>query len=154
MFADGKFFTEDSRGRFVPSRAVTPQVKTESSTLYFNTGRSRDQWHTMTRTGSSGTLARHTAEPFIEIHPQDAEVHKVKSADIVSVRNSNGDFDARVVVTDRVSVGSVFSPMHWCTPFASAGRINTVTDRVTDPVSRQPALKHSKVVIELSLIHI
>jgi len=148
MFADGKFFTEDSRGRFVPSRAVTPQVKTESSTLYFNTGRSRDQWHTMTRTGSSGTLARHTAEPFIEIHPQDAEVHKVKSADIVSVRNSNGDFDARVVVTDRVSVGSVFSPMHWCTPFASAGRINTVTDRVTDPVSRQPALKHSKVVIE------
>jgi len=52
-----------------------------------------------------------------------------------------------VVITDRVAAGSVFSPMHWCTPFASAGRINTVTDRVTDPVSRQPALKHSSVVV-------
>ncbi len=148
MFADGKFFTDDTHGRFVPSTAITPCVKADSSTLYFNTGRSRDQWHTMTRTGSSATLARHTAEPYIELHSIDAEKLNVKSADIVSVRNTNGDFDARVVVTDRVSAGSVFSPMHWCAPFASAGRINTVTDRVTDPVSRQPALKHSKVSVK------
>ena len=148
MFADGKFFTDDTHGRFIPSTAITSCVKTSSTELYFNTGRSRDQWHTMTRTGSSATLANHTAEPYIEIHAIDAEAHKLQSADIVSVSNRNGDFDARVVVTDRVAAGSVFSPMHWCAPFASAGRINTVTNRVTDPISRQPALKHSKVAIK------
>jgi len=147
MFADGKFFTEDNRARFVPSSAIIPRAKSDSTNLYFNTGRSRDQWHTMTRTGSSPTLAAHTAEPYIEIHPNDARATDVQSADIVSVSNANGSYQARVVITDRVAAGSVFSPMHWCTPFASAGRINTVTDRVTDPVSRQPALKHSSVVV-------
>lgn len=148
LLADGKFFNDDGCGKFIPVKAIESVEPLNFRTLHFNTGRSRDQWHTMTRTGNSPTLASHTAEPYLEIHPADADVFGVKSADIVSVINEKGQFDARVVETDRVKVGSCFSPMHWCAPYASQGIINTVTQGITDPVSRQPALKHSRVSIK------
>jgi len=148
FFADGEFFTDDKRGRFIPVKALPPRDQLMPRTLHLNTGRSRDQWHTMTRTGCAPTLATHTAEPYLEIHPDDADVYGVKTADIVSVSNGDGQFDARVIETNNVNVGSCFSPMHWCAPYASNGRINTVTEAVTDPVSHQPALKHSRVTIQ------
>ena len=152
FFAKGGFFTPDKRGRFI----VTPVVDNKDhgglangagKTLHLNTGRVRDQWHTMTRTGQCHSLSTHTAEPFIEIHPYDAAEARIKNADLVDVSNALGRCVLRAIVTDRVAVGSVFVPMHWCAPYANAARIDTLVPSVTDPVSGQPALKHAAVVI-------
>ena len=147
FFADGNFFTADRRARFVPTKPMAEHKATEN-TLLLNTGRTRDQWHTMTRTGTAHTLSGHAAEPFIQIHPVDAKARKLATADLVKVSHNDGECTLRVVVTDHVAEGSVFIPMHWCTPFTGNGRVNTLTRRITDPVSKQPALKRGQVSIE------
>ena len=148
FFSKGGFFTADQRGKFV----VTPLIETTGSNnkpgmLRLNTGRVRDQWHTMTRTGFSTSLSTHTAEPFVEIHPIDASLAKLQSADLAVITNDRGSCTLRVVVTDRVSPGNVFVPMHWCTPYANAARVDVLVAPITDPVSGQPALKHSTVSV-------
>ena len=85
FFADGGFFTPDRKARFV---AVGPSRETRTSPAYplvLNTGRVRDHWHTMTRTGKSPRLSQHVAEPFVEIHPADAARLGIGDADIVRV---------------------------------------------------------------------
>ena len=146
FFSNGGFYTPDQRGKFV----VTPVIDaTDSSNkpgiLRLNTGRVRDQWHTMTRTGFSTSLSTHTAEPFVEIHPTDAADARLQSADLAVIKNDRGSCILRVVVTDRVGPGNVFVPMHWCSPYANAARVDVLVAPVTDPVSGQPALKHSTV---------
>ena len=88
--------------------------------LTLNTGRVRDQWHTMTRTGRAARLGQHIAEPFAEIHPEDAAARGIAAADLVEVTSPHGRALVRALVTDRVRPGSVFVPMHWSGAFASA----------------------------------
>lgn len=152
FFSKGGFFTADKRGRFVATPVVeninhADADNSAGMSLHLNTGRVRDQWHTMTRTGQCHTLSTHMAEPFIEIHPHDAAAAHISTADLVIVSNALGRCTLRALVTDRVAVGSVFVPMHWCTPYANTARIDTLVPAVTDPVSGQPALKHAKVAI-------
>lgn len=146
FFADGKFFTKTRRAQFVVTAPIEDAV-TNTATLKLNSGRTRDQWHTMTRTGMAHTLANHTAEPFVQIHPKDAERLHLTSADLATVSNKEGFCVVRVVVTDAIAEGAAFIPMHWCEPFASNGKINALTQRVTDPVSKQPALKRAEVTV-------
>ena len=154
FFADAKFFTADSRARFVATDPVVTGTAQTSDlfagklSLKLNTGRTRDQWHTMTRSGLAATLANHAAEPFVHIHPHDASHISLQTADLARISNGRGHCDARVVVTDTIVPGAVYIPMHWCKPFASGGKVNALTERVTDPVSRQPALKCAIVAVE------
>ena len=148
FFGDGNFYTPDRKARFI---AIRPTVETRTSPDYpliLNTGRIRDHWHTMTRTGKSPLLSQHIAEPFVEIHPVDAQRFGIGDADIVRVSSLRGDVLVRALVTARQRQGSLFAPMHWTDQFAAKGRLDTLIAPLTDPVSGQPALKHVAARIE------
>jgi assimilatory nitrate reductase catalytic subunit len=123
FFAQGGFFTPDRKGRFVPVSAKPETRVSAEFPLVLNTGRVRDQWHTMTRTGKSPRLSQHLAEPFCEIHPADAAELGVKPADLVTVATPRGEIVVRALVSSRQVKGSIFAPMHWNDQFAAkAGR--------------------------------
>jgi assimilatory nitrate reductase catalytic subunit len=149
MFADGKFFTETGRANFVatPYRNAVEQVST-SHPLVLNTGRIRDQWHTMTRTGKSARLMAHMGEPFLEIHPGDARSRGIAPASLVTVSSPRGTAILRALVTDKQQRGSVFVPMHWSDMNASRGRVDALMAANPDPISGQPELKYTAVDVE------
>lgn len=142
FFGDGRFHTPDGRGRMV---AVTPEANRPAMRL--NTGRIRDQWHTMTRTGRSPRLSAHIAEPFLEIHPEDAARIGLAPASLAEVTSAQGRAVLRVLVTDRVAPGQPFAPIHWTDRNTAAGRISALMPAHTDPASGQPALKEADVAI-------
>ena len=146
FFADGKFFTADGRARFVPTPARPPASElSDAAPLVLNTGRIRDQWHTMTRTAKTPRLLRHYAEPFAELHPADAARFGIMPADLVTVESARGAVVLRALITERQRPGSVFVPMHWTGQSASRGRIDALVGPHTDPVSGQPELKFTPV---------
>lgn len=151
FFADGGFYTEDRRARFVPvdnSPAEDGEDKAvQALPFHLNTGRLRDQWHTMTRSGKAPRLSRHIAEPFVEIHPDDADALAIADAGIVEVTNMRGAVRLRALITERVTQGQVFVPFHWTDQFASNARIGSLIHGKTDPISGQPALKMDSVHI-------
>jgi assimilatory nitrate reductase catalytic subunit len=140
LFSEGGFPTPDGRARLLP--VMPPASRAPEPGLFrLNTGRIRDHWHTMTRTGKSARLSQHIAEPFLEIHPRDAEALGLDAAGLARVESGFGTATLRVLHSDRVAPGTVFVPMHWTAQFSSAGRIGAVIKPDTDPVSGQPALK-------------
>jgi len=143
FFADGNFYHPDSKAKMLPIQAPAPKTG-----LIFNTGRIRDQWHTMTRTGKSARLGSHMAEPYIEVHPLDADAHHLKSAHLAKIRSAQGDGIFRVLITDRARRGQIFVPMHWTRQTANSSLANASVAPVTDPISGQPALKGSNVDAE------
>ncbi|HWU19112.1 MAG TPA: molybdopterin-dependent oxidoreductase [Devosia sp.] len=147
MFGTGAFYTPDGKARFVPVLPPPPFAPAPGSFI-LNTGRVRDHWHTMTRTGKAARLSAHYAEPFVEIHPQDAEALNIRRAILVRLSNNHGTAIVRALVTDRQRRGQVFVPMHWTDQFASHGRIDALVSAKVDPVSAQPALKMALVHAE------
>lgn len=147
FFAEGGFFTANRKARFLPVVPKEPETADRATLLILNTGRVRDHWHTMTRTGKSAQLSAHTAEPFLEIHPEDALRIGIGEASLVEVRNDQARACLRALITRRQKPGRVFAPMHWSDEFASSGRINALVPPVTDPHSGQPALKRVQVSV-------
>lgn len=148
FFGDGRFFTPNARARMVPVKQKGMAAETSRDRPFrLNTGRVRDHWHTMTRTARSARLSQHMAEPYVEIHPKDADRSGITAADIVRVTSRHGRLLARALITDRVSPGSVFVPMHWTAQWASDGRVDAAVAPATDPVSGQPELKGTPVAI-------
>ena len=148
FFGDGQFFTPSGRARFVPVRQKPPaEVRSPRFPFRLNTGRIRDQWHTMTRTARAPRLARHLAEPFVQINPQDAETLGLKPADIARVSSPTGSALLRVLITGDVSPGEVFAPMHWTGETAGASLIGPLVASATDPVSGQPESKAAVVAV-------
>jgi len=147
MFGDGRFFTPDGKARFVPIQPSPPFALAPGSFI-LNTGRVRDHWHTMTRTGKTARLSAHMAEPFVEIHPDDAARLGISRASLVRLSNRHGSATLRALVTDRQKRGQLFAPMHWTDQFASNGRVDALVPAKTDPVSGQPALKMAPVQAE------
>ena len=148
FFASGGFYTSDRKARIVPVRPPEPKPNEAHFPLVLNTGRVRDHWHTMTRTGRSSRLSQHFAEPFAEIHPEDAWRLAITDADIVRVASRRGSVLVRALLSPRQRRGTVFVPMHWTDQFASNARIDTLIPAITDPHSGQPASKHVPVSIE------
>jgi assimilatory nitrate reductase catalytic subunit len=149
MFAGGRFRHADGRARFI---ALAPRAPTHAPTadypLVLNTGRVRDHWHTMTRTGRSARLSAHMAEPFVEVHPADALKFAVRAGELARVRSAAGAMVVRVRVEGEVPPGQVFAPIHWSGAFASDARVGALAHAVVDPLSGQPELKHTPVAIE------
>lgn len=142
FFADGQFFTPDGKGRMVPVSWRPPVAKTEPRYPFrLNTGRIRDQWHTMTRTARSPRLNAHLGEPFIELHPEDAAAKGIGGQSLVEVVSPQGRAILRAKITDRIAKGEVFAPMHWTGENAPAARIDALVASVVDPVSGQPESK-------------
>jgi len=148
FFAEGGFFTPDRRGRFIATPFRPPMAETSSRFPFvLNTGRVRDQWHTMTRTGKSARLMAHIAEPFVEIHPLDAHKADIADAELAIVESRHGRIIVRALVTERQRRGTVFVPMHWTDIQASAARVGALIASETDPVSGQPELKAMPVTM-------
>jgi assimilatory nitrate reductase catalytic subunit len=148
FFGQGGFFTPDQRARMLPITPRLPVARTASRYPFrLNTGRVRDQWHTMTRTALSPRLTQHIAEPFVEIHPADAAGLGLAPATLARVTSPQGQAILRVSITDRVAPGQVFAPMHWTGETAPTGRVDALVAAVTDPVSGQPESKASVVAI-------
>ena len=146
LFGNGKFFTPSGKARLIPVSSQQPvQQLTDEAPLRLNTGRIRDQWHTMTRTGRTPTLFRHRAEPFIDLHPLDAATHALQDQDLARLENTQGQFIGKVRITPGQRPGEVFVPMHWTQSFSSEGRCNALIQSVSDPVSGQPESKQGAV---------
>ena len=148
FFADGGFFTPDRRARLIPTPYRAPPIAPHAAPFTLNTGRVRDQWHTMTRTGVAPRLSQHVAEPFVEIHPADAERLGLAPAALARIFNERGSIVVRALATDHQKRGSLFSPIHWTDQNASAARVDTLVAGETDPISGQPKSKSCNVAIE------
>jgi assimilatory nitrate reductase catalytic subunit len=144
LFADGRFQTPDGRAEMVAVAAEGPAEPLDGAyPLALNTGRIRDQWHTMTRTGLAPELCRHSPEPYVEIHPDDASPLGVTDGRLTRVQTRQGEAIAIAKVTDRQRPGSVFMPMHWTVAYAPSGRSNTLVAPKVDARSGQPEFKHT-----------
>ncbi len=148
LFEDNHFFTSTGKAQFI---AITPRppknLTSAKYPLILNTGRVRDQWHTMTRTARSARLNGHTSEPIIQIHPTDASKWQLTHDSLARLDSKWGDMLARVVVTEDQRIGSVFVPMHWNDFLASKGRVNALVNPVVDPISGQPESKHTPIKV-------
>jgi assimilatory nitrate reductase catalytic subunit len=154
FFADGAFYHPDRRARFVATPARAPAHAPDiERPLRLNTGRVRDQWHTMTRTGKSVRLAGHRFEPAVEMNPRDASERGLQNGDIAEVASSWGRAVLRVQLSETVRLGEVFVPMHWTAQVSRAGRINSAVNPAVDPVSGQPELKHTPVEARRLNVH-
>lgn len=149
FFADGQFYTEDARARML---SITPRAPLSQPSVRYplrlNTGRVRDHWHTMTRTAKSARLSQHLAEPYLEIHPEDASARGIGPASLVTVQSAHGSAILRAMISERVRPGAVFAPMHWSNETASAGRVDALVAAEADPVSGQPESKGSVVEVQ------
>jgi assimilatory nitrate reductase catalytic subunit len=148
FFAEGGFFAGDHMARFVAPEV--PSLRTETTParpLRLNTGRVRDQWHTMTRTGLSPRLGQHLPEPFVEIHPDDALRTGVTDGSFARVTTDYGQCMLKVAVSDRQQRGMLFAPIHWSDVNATNARVGALVAPFTDPFSGQPENKATPVSI-------
>lgn len=149
LFTDHHFAHPDGRARFIPTAPRTPKnMPDQDYPLSLNTGRVRDQWHTMTRSGKSPKLNNHISESFIDMHPQDALLCGVREGGLARVSSPWGAMVARVQHGGGIPRGSIFVPIHWNNQSASDARIGAVVNPVVDPVSGEPEFKHTPVRVE------
>ena len=130
--------------------AISPPAPPEAHAKYplrLNTGRYRDQWHTMTRTALSPTLSQHRREPLVEVHPDDAAAHSLADGVLAEVSTAHGQSVFRVTVTDSQARGCLFVPMHWTDAMGSGGRTGRLSQPLHDPVSGQPGFKNTPATI-------
>src|SRR5918992_879269 len=149
LFADGRYFHADGCARFVPTPPRAPaNAPDEEFPLVLNTGRIRDQWHTMTRSGKSPRLADHLPEPFVDMHPYDAMLSGVREGEFARVATRWGALVARLKTSGNQPRGAVFVPIHWNNQFASDARVGALVNPVVDPISGEPELKHTPARVE------
>ena len=153
LLADGRFPTSDGRARFVAVRqeGVALAVDAERP-IALNTGRARDQWHTMTRTGRVPRLMSNAPEPVIEIAPEDAARHGLAEGDLAHISSRYGFARARVGISANQKPGGAFLPMHWSGQFAANAGAGSLSAPLTDPFSGQPELKNMPVRISREAI--
>jgi assimilatory nitrate reductase catalytic subunit len=156
LYADGIFPTADGKARFA-ALPWQPLAEPRDSRYPFSltTGRLRDQWHGMTRTGTLGRLFGHVAEPVVQLHPQDMERRGLKDGDLVHVTSKRGSIVLPVQASKETGLSQAFIAMHWGAEYLS-GRgshgeplagVNALTTSAYCPTSKQPELKHAAVKI-------
>jgi ferredoxin-nitrate reductase len=147
LFTDHAFYTPGKRARFFPlnNPVNTSEPLSADFPLILTTGRVRDQWHTMTKTGKVNKLRQHVDRPFLEIHPLDAAVRCIREGDIVVVNSARGDVRVKAKITEEIKRGVVFMPMHWGRGLTDLSRANNVTSTLVDPLSKEPDFKFSAV---------
>jgi len=152
LYTDGIFATANGRARFKDVRHQPLAEATNSHyPFHLNTGRLRDQWHGMSRSGSVARLFGHVELPLISMAEQDMKRHLLQNGDLVKVKSRRGEIILHVTVSAEQRPGQVFIPMHWGSQYFSGsdgGGVNTLTLNNFDPVSKQPELKHAAVRIE------
>ena len=148
VYANGKFNTPSGKAQFIP---VTPQLPIQRTSVEFpfvlNSGRLRDQWHTMTRTGKTNKLSAHTDKPYLYLHPKDAQDLAVQDDDMLSITASTGEAIAHVKVDKKQRLGECFMPIHWNKSYASHGNVSDLYQSIVDPLSGQAESKQGAVAL-------
>jgi len=148
MFANGRFYTASAKAQLIPVSPNLPKNQTtETYPFVLNTGRARDQWHTMTRTGKSPRLAEHSPEPYAEMHPDDVKSIGSNENALVRVSSLWGEVIVRVQQDVGQKPGNIFVPIHWNKQYALNGCIDVVVNPEVDPLSGQPEFKHTPVKV-------
>ncbi|MEB2786027.1 molybdopterin-dependent oxidoreductase [Algoriphagus sp. E1-3-M2] len=150
LFADNKFYTPSQKAVFnIPAQITnTSEKPSKEFPLILTTGRVRDQWHTMTKTGKVSRLRTHYPSPILEINPIDAYLDKVKDGDVVEVKSMNGIVRVKAKLSKSIREGVVFLPMHWGKQLQSdLNRANNLTKTVVDPQSKEPDFKFTTVSV-------
>ncbi|PCH77707.1 MAG: NAD(P)H-nitrite reductase [Flavobacteriaceae bacterium] len=147
LFEDHQFYTDSGKASVY---GVDPQLRSEQLSENYPfvllTGRVRDQWHTMTRTQKVSALNRHAPQPFVEIHPSDAEALGIEEDDLVEVIGKRGNVKLFARICDTIKKGVLFIPMHWGKLFQNdLGRANNITSPILDKESKQPDYKYAAV---------
>ena len=142
LYTDGMFPTADGRARFVPVQHAAPaEPRDEAFPLTLTTGRVRDHWHTLTRTGQAPALRARTPVPIVDINVADAQRAGVRDGDFVEITSRRGKLIAQCRVTSAICEGVCFVPFHWGRRFGFYKSANNLTLSARDPLSRQPELK-------------
>jgi ferredoxin-nitrate reductase len=151
LFTDKQFHTVSRRAiiRSVDD-ANQSEAPDELFPLVLTTGRIRDQWHTMSKTGKVNKLKQHISESFLEIHPADATRRSIRENDLVEVNSRKGQVRVKAKFSEDIKEGVVFLPMHWGKVLNSdLNRANNLTHNLVDPVSKEPDFKFSAVQVRL-----
>lgn len=149
LFTNGEFYTENSKARFIAvENSMAAHAVSEQYPLRLNTGRVRDQWHTMTRTGKSARLSGHIYEPFVELHPLDATHLSLDNNALAKVSSSLGNIICRVTISESQQQGNVFVPIHWNDQFTCRAVVDRLVNASVDPFSGQPEFKATPVNVK------
>ena len=148
LYADGVFATVSGRATF-HAAAWQPVAEPVDARypLHLNTGRLRDQWHAMSRTGKVARLFSHVDLPVLGMASRDLELRRLRPGDLVRIKSRRGEIVVAVEASESVRPGQCFLPMHWGARFMGGHGVNALTLPVFDPVSKQPELKHAAVQV-------
>src|SRR6185437_14266174 len=142
------FPTPTRRARFLPRPFMPPaELPDDEYPMVLTTGRLAHQWHSMTKTGRVAKLNKLNPEPFLQLHPEDADRLGVCTGDRVEIRSRRGRAVLPAAVDDAVRPGVCFAPMHWADAHAPDAAINAVTNDAVDPESLQPEFKVCAVAV-------
>ena len=143
------FYHADGRAHFIATTPRLPVNRTDQDfPLVLNTGRIRDQWHTMTRSARAPRLTTHTSESYVDLHRDDANRLGLREGSLAQVTTRWGTVVVRVRCSGEMSMGMIFVPIHWNDQFCSHGRVGALVNSVVDPVSGEPEFKHTPVRVE------
>jgi len=149
LYADGRYPTADGRARFVATQHQGVREPVDAGyPIALTTGRLRDQWHGMSRTGLVARLFSHVEEPLLTMDPADLARRGLATGDLAQVSSRRGSFIVRVEAGDSVRLGQAFMPMHWGAQFMRGLGVNTVTSPAFDPYSKQPELKAAAIEVK------
>lgn len=151
LFTDHQFYTGSKKAiihsfdDLNKSEPLSPDFP-----LILTTGRIRDQWHTMSKTGKVNKLKQHISSAFLEIHPDDALERGIKQNALVVVRSSRGNVQVKAKLSEDIKKGVVFLPMHWGKILDSdLNRANNLTSNLVDPRSKEPDFKFTAVEVRV-----
>lgn len=149
LYTDHHFATDNGRARFHVARhhGVASPISARYP-FHLLTGRLRDQWHGMSRSGRVPALFAHTQEAVLSMNPGDMARRGLADGELVRVSNSHGDWVLPVSSNDAMLSGQLFVPMHWSSAFVSSAGSNALTAAKIDRKSFQPELKHVAVRVD------
>jgi assimilatory nitrate reductase catalytic subunit len=149
LYTDGVFQQENGKAQFINAVYKATADKTDARhPLHLLTGRLRDQWHGMSRTGTIAQLYNHVDEPVISMNSDDMSRRQIKTGDLVKISNKRGHLNIRVQQSDELKPAETFIPMHWGKQFMNGLGTNALMPAAFDPISKQPELKHTAIKIE------
>ena len=150
LFTDNQFYTRTKKAVINEvSDSFISEKPDPNFPFILTTGRIRDQWHTMSKTGKVSKLNKHISESYLDIHPEDAERLSIANQDLVVLKSRRGEVRVKAKISADIKPGVVFLPMHWGKILNNdLNRANNVTNDLVDPVSKEPDFKFCAVSVE------
>jgi ferredoxin-nitrate reductase len=150
LFSNHLFHTASKRAVIhSPSDQLNSELPDGDFPFILTTGRVRDQWHTMSKTGKVSKLKQHIKHAYLEINPADATLLDISDNQVLRVKSRRGEVQVKAKVSSTIKQGVVFLPMHWGKILGSdLNRANNLTSTIVDPISKEPDFKYCAISVE------